>query len=113
MASIVDHSDALSDSGSDRLFEIRADSSAEIYALTDLLLTYKLVGGSEMSLNFELTDSDEDLSFGGGDVLIGIEPGPNILSAADAGAEFEVILREELEGNRVSQLWEGIWTADE
>src|SRR5689334_13328558 len=82
-ATLTDHADALSNGGSDKLFDLVITDAKETYALSDLQLTYQPAGGTMTVLNFELTvDADGDGALGTGDTLTGVEPGPDLLNGS-------------------------------
>lgn len=112
IATLTDHSDPLTTGGSDNLFVISVSEAEESFALDELLLTFKESGGTATQLNYELSvDSSGDGQLGVGDELVGVEPGPDILSNDAQGTDFEVELMQELGPSEVFPLWTGVWTA--
>lgn len=111
-ASLTDHADALTVSGTDKLFEVEVSTADANVAVEDVQLTYQPVGGTMTVLNFALTiDSNSDGAVGEGDTLTAMEPGPDLLNTANAGQTFDIVFAEKTGPAQVSVHWEGTWSA--
>jgi hypothetical protein len=111
-ATLTDHSDALTTSGADKLFDVDLTSADSDVPLADVQLTYKPVGGTMTVLNFSLTvDTNGDGALGQGDRITAIEPGPDLLNSGNAGQSFQITLAEKTGPNAIAVLWEGSWQA--
>ena len=111
-ATLTDHSDALTTSGGDKLFEVEVSSADADVDVADVQLTSQPIGGTMTVLNLALTvDSNGDGAVGQGDKLTGIEPGLDLLNPGNGGQTFNVRLSEKTGTNTVSVHWEGSWGA--
>ena len=111
-ATLTDHADALTTSGSDKLFEVAVSSAAANVPLANVQLVFQPIGGTLTALNFNLTvDSNGDSAVGQGDTLTGIEPGPDLLNAGNSSQTLNVQLTEKTGPGTVVVHWEGTWEA--
>ncbi|MFC1610858.1 hypothetical protein ACFL6C_07860 [Myxococcota bacterium] len=110
--SLTDHTDGLTDNGSDNLFELEIVTAEAAYAVGELQLEIQMESADPITLDILLSsDGDEDGDVSQGDVITGIEPTDDVLGADVAGQEYDVKLMHTPADEDPAELWSGTWTA--
>ena len=113
VSDLQDHPDPLTDQPGDLLFTLELIEAEESYDPITLTLAIKRAGGTLLSTEFDLLDSDGDGKLGVGDTLVGREGPVETYGPADSGTQFEVSLSMRVDGEQnLQELARAFWVGD-